>query len=258
MTEPTQDVRALEIRGLSHSFGKRKALADVDLTVEAGSFRALLGLNGAGKTTLFSLITRLYNSTSGVIRVFGFDVRRQPSQALEQLGVVFQSRTVDPELSVMQNMLYHCALHGMPRRLARERAMAELERIGMADRATDSVRNLSGGQMRRVEIARALLHRPRLLLLDEATVGLDIGARQDIVHHVRRLVDEDGLGVLWATHLIDEIDETDRVTILHHGRVGADDSVPDILRAAGTQTLREAFNTITGAGAKAQVEEIGA
>ncbi len=179
---------ALEVTGLSHSFGARKALDEVAFTIAPGSFTVLLGQNGAGKTTLFNLITRLYSNRSGSIRIFGTDVRRRPSQALAELGVVFQQRTIDLDLSVMQNLLYAAGLQGIARRLAKRRAAAELARFELAERAGDKVRELSGGQLRRVEIARALLHRPKLLLLDEPTVGLDIGSRQAILEHVRRLV----------------------------------------------------------------------
>ena len=241
---------ALRVDGVSHSFGTRRALDDVSLTVAPGTFCALLGLNGAGKTTLFSLVTRLYDNVSGTIEVFGHDVRRRPSQALSHLGVVFQNRTVDPDLTIMQNMMYHAALHGLPRKLARDRAMNELERIGLLDRVGDKVRQLSGGQARRVEIARALLHKPSLLLLDEPTVGLDIGARQDIVSHVRRLMREDNLGVLWATHLIDEVEDDDMTVVLHTGKVLSTGPVSSVIEETGTGNLRAAFNSLTGAAGK--------
>ena len=179
---------------------------DVNFTVAPASFTALLGLNGAGKSTLFSLVTRLFGIQTGRIRIFGHDIGRAPGEALRLLGVVFQPRTLDLDLSVTQNLLYHAALHGIaPARGAACAASEVLTRIGLADRAGSKVRDLSGGQMRRLEIARALLHRPRLLLLDEATVGLDVKARADILSHVRQLVTEQGIGVLWATHLFDEI-----------------------------------------------------
>ena len=152
----------------------------------------MLGLNGAGKSTLFSLVTRLFGVQTGRIGIFGYDIGRDPGEALRLMGVVFQPRTLDLDLSVMQNLLYHAALHGIGRREARIRAGEVLARIGLADRTGSKVRDLSGGQMRRLEIARALLHRPRLLLLDEATVGLDVKARADILSHVRRLVDRAG------------------------------------------------------------------
>ena len=239
---------ALEVEGLSHSFGERKALDGVSFAVRPGAFTVLLGQNGAGKTTLFSLVTRLYNNRSGSIRVYGFEVRRQPSEALARIGVVFQQRTLDLDLTVVQNLRYHAALHGIGGREARARIETELSRIGILDRAGDKVRQLSGGQVRRVEIARALLHRPRLLLLDEPTVGLDIGSRQAILDHVRRLCREERLGLLWATHLIDEVADGDRVIVLHKGRVVADGEVGEVARAAGAAGIREAFATLTGAG----------
>lgn len=246
MQERESSTAALSVEDVSHSFGTRRALDNVSLTVPTGTFTALLGLNGAGKTTLFSLVTRLYNNRTGVIRVLGHDVRQEPAEALSRLGVVFQARTLDLELSVMQNMLYHAALHGIGFREGRRRALELLARIDLAERVKDRVRTLSGGQMRRVEIARALLHRPRLLLLDEPTVGLDVGARQSLTAEVRRLVREEGIGVLWATHLIDEIAPSDRVVVLHKGRVLAEGPVEAVAAQAGGRDLSEAFRALVG------------
>ena len=201
---------ALEIDRVSHRYGARVALNDVSFAVRQSSFTVLLGLNGAGKSTLFSLITRLYAIRSGQIRIFGHDVGREPGAALSQLGVVFQSRALDIDISVRQNLMYHAALHGIASKRANERIAQVLDRVAMTDRSRDRVGNLSIGQMRRIEIARALLHQPRLLLLDEPTVGLDIKARADILDHVRKLSATEGLGVLWATHLIDEARSTRR------------------------------------------------
>src|SRR5215475_16163815 len=207
------DVPALAVDGCSQPCGRGQALADVSCAIAPGRFAVLLGLNGAGKSTLFSLITRLYGTQQGRIRIFGHDVSQTPGEALRVLGVVFQARTLDLDLSVMQNLTYHAALHGIGKREARRRAGEGLARIGLAERAHDKVRDLSGGQMRRVEIARALLHRPRLLVLDEPTVGLDIKARADILAHVRSLVAHEGVCVLWATHLVDEIADTDDLIV---------------------------------------------
>jgi ABC-2 type transport system ATP-binding protein len=235
--------RVLAVEGVSHAFGALKALDDVSVSVEPGQFVALLGVNGAGKTTLFSLVTRLYDNVSGTIEVCGHDLRRDPGPALAQLGVVFQSRALDADLTVAQNLAYHAALHGLPRRLARTRAGEMLEQVGLADRGKVRVAALSGGQQRRAEIARALMQRPRLLLLDEATVGLDVKARREVVRLVRDLARQAGVGVLWATHLLDEIEPDDSVVVLHRGRVLATDRAD---RIAGGRSLAEAFLLLTG------------
>ena len=240
---------ALSIEGVSHSYGQRRALDDVSFTVAPASFAALLGLNGAGKSTLFSLVTRLFGIQAGRIGIFGHDIRAAPGEALRLLGVVFQPRTLDLDLSVMQNLLYHAALHGIARGEARGQGEQVLARLGLADRAGSKVRDLSGGQMRRLEIARALLHRPRLLLLDEATVGLDVKARADILDHVRQLVTEQGIGVLWATHLLDEIRPGDNLVVLHQGRVLASGPVPRVIAEAGGHDIHAAFMRLTGVAA---------
>jgi ABC-2 type transport system ATP-binding protein len=236
---------ALAVNDVSYAYGPRRALDHVSLKVAPASFTALLGLNGAGKSTLVALITRLFGLQSGRIAIFGHDIGRDPGEALRLLGVVFQPRTLDLDLSVMQNLRYHAALHGIGRIEAAARGEQLLDQIGLADRSRSKVRELSGGQMRRLEIARALLHRPRLLLLDEATVGLDVKARADILAHVRRLVAEQGIGVLWATHLFDEIDASDRCVILHQGRVLADGAVSEITAAARCPDLPSAFARLT-------------
>jgi ABC-2 type transport system ATP-binding protein len=251
MAERSAEVRAgvpaLEVEALAHSFGKRKALDGVSFAIPPGSFTVLLGQNGAGKTTLFNLITRLYSNRTGSIRIFGTEVRTHPSRALAQLGVVFQQRTIDLDISVMHNLLYAAGLQGIPRADAKRRAEAELARFELIERAGDQVRQLSGGQLRRIEIARALLHRPRLLLLDEPTVGLDIGSRQGILDHVRRLCAEEGLGVLWATHLIDEVAGGDQVIVLHLGKILAIGDGTAICAKAEARDLRHAFTKLTTA-----------
>ena len=242
-------VPALSIDAVSHSYGPRRALVNVCFNVQPASFTALLGLNGAGKSTLFSLITRLFGIQSGRIGIFGHDISRAPGEALRLLGVVFQPRTLDLDLSLTQNLLYHAALHGIRRREAAARSAEMLARIGLTERAGSKVRDLSGGQMRRLEIARALLHRPRLLLLDEPTVGLDVKARADIISHVRQLVTEQGIGVLWATHLFDEIMPGDDLVVLHQGKVLAQGPMSRVISEAGAQDVNTAFMRLTGAQA---------
>ncbi|MEA1673336.1 ABC transporter ATP-binding protein [Nitrospirillum sp. BR 11163] len=244
---PQVTTAALDVSGLSHAFGPRQALRDVGFSLDPGDFTVLLGLNGAGKTTLFALVTRLYHSRQGRIAVFGHDIRRQPSAALAAMGVVFQQPTLDLDLTVRQNLAYHASLHGLAGSRARTRIEEELERVGLADRRNARVRQLSGGQRRRVELARALVHDPALLLLDEPTVGLDIESRRFLIDHVRHLCRSRDMAVLWATHLIDEADDTAKVIVLHQGQVLDQGPVPQVAARAGAATLRAAFDTLTGA-----------
>jgi ABC-2 type transport system ATP-binding protein len=236
---------ALAVENLSHGFSARKALSDVSFAVEPSSFAVLLGPNGAGKTTLISLITGLYNAQAGDIRIFGHSVRRDPMPALARLGVVFQMPTLDLDLTVAENLAYHASLHGLSRGDAAERSATELERLGVADRKGDKVRALSGGMRRRVEIARALLHRPEFLIVDEATAGLDVAGRQLLLNHVRSLC-RDGLSVLWATHMLDEVDPADRLVVLHQGEIRWTGEARGL--AAGG-SLEAAFLKLTGARA---------
>lgn len=237
---------ALEVSGVSHAFGRAVALRDVELVVPRGRFVALLGVNGAGKTTLFSLVTRLYDNTSGVIRVAGHDLRRAPGRALARLGVVFQTRALDADLTVAQNLAYHAALHGIDRATTRARIGEVLAMVDLADRAGMRVSALSGGQQRRAEIARALLNKPDLLLLDEATAGLDVKSRREVLDLVRGLVAGGRASVLWATHVLDEIAPEDCVCILHRGEVLTRGIARDI---AGDRGLTQAFLDLTGAEA---------
>ena len=236
---------ALEVAQLSHAFDARHALRDVSFAVEPGSFTVLLGLNGAGKTTLVSLVTGLYHARAGDIRVFGRSLRREPLAALARIGVVFQAPSLDLDLTVAENLRYHASLHGFSRAEAKARTEEELGRLGMLERAGDKSRALSGGLRRRVEIARALLHRPRLLLCDEATVGLDAAMRRDMLAHVRALCRERGLTVVWATHLIDEVEDADAAIVLHRGAVLWSGVARELPSHAGKPSVAEAFLAMT-------------
>ncbi|MBO0903476.1 ABC transporter ATP-binding protein [Jiella sonneratiae] len=246
---------ALSVEGVSHSYGARKALDEVSFTVPQGSFTALLGPNGAGKSTLFSLVTRLFDVRHGRIHILGFDLTADPGEALRRLGVVFQARTLDLDLSIRQNLVYHAALHGLSGAKAKARIGEILATSELRERLSDKARNLSGGQLRSIEIVRAFMHRPRLILLDEPTVGLDIRSRAAILAEVRRLVREEGVSVLWATHLIDEIDESDRVVVLHQGTVRAEGLVPHVVAAERAGSIGEAFTRLTGVTAANGREE---
>lgn len=237
---------ALDVSAVNYWYGQKQVLADISFSIAPGRFAVLLGLNGAGKTTLFSLISHLYDARHGTVRIFGHDVSREPGEALRRLGIVFQARTLDLDLSVYQNLSYHASLHGIGRPEALSRIGTLLAQIDMSDRLHEKARSLSGGQMRRIEIARALLHRPPLLLLDEATAGLDIHSRAEILAIIRELVIAEGISVFWATHLIDEVEDSDHVVILHKGRVLADGTVDDVVRSCGANSIREAFAMLSG------------
>ena len=237
---------ALQIKNVSHKFGEFKALNNVSIKIDSGDFTVLLGLNGAGKTTLYSLITRLYNNNSGSIKIHNFDVREESSDALKNIGVVFQQPTLDLDLSVEENLHYHSSLHGLSFADAKERIEEEIRRIDLTEKLKNKVRSLSGGQRRRVEIARSLLHKPKLLLLDEPTVGLDIGSRQMILKHVKSLCKKGQLAVLWATHLIDEIDKGEKVVIIHKGEIVESGDVLRIVKKTQQKNIRDAFNKLLG------------
>jgi ABC-2 type transport system ATP-binding protein len=243
---------ALDIVGLSHSYGPRTALSNVSFSVLPGDFTVLLGLNGAGKSTLYALVTRLYAHRSGAIRVFGAATDRDPATALGSMGIVFQQPTLDLDLTVEQNLRYHAALHGLAHSTTEARIAEELARVEMSERRGDKTRQLSGGQRRRVEIARALMHQPRLLLLDEPTVGLDVAGRQFLLQHVRGLCRNQGLAALWATHLIDEVGDDSRVIVLHKGEILADGTVPEINAALATSSILAAFDKLVRHGETAQ------
>ena len=236
----------LTVRNLSFRYGRRPVLSEVSFELATGGFHALLGPNGAGKSTLFGLLTRLLAVQCGDILLDGLSLKKQPAEALRRIGVVFQQNALDLDLTVRQNLMYHAGLHGMSLRQARQRCDQELERFALRERANDAVRLLNGGHRRRVEIARALIHQPGLLLLDEPTVGLDVPSRQALNTHVRTLCRERGLTVLWATHLIEEVEAEDRVLILHQGQLLANGEGHALCLSEGTATLAETFQALTG------------
>jgi len=237
-TASASNAAALDIRHVCFNYGKRQALDDVSISIEAGERVMLLGANGAGKSTLFSLVCGLFAPDSGTITINGKKLL-QGAAALAPLGIVFQSQTLDLDLSVEQNLAYFCALHGIERKRARQRIELALQRLELLDRRRHKVRTLNGGHRRRVEIARATLHEPSILLLDEPTVGLDIPTRMELISYIRALPDTHGCAVLWATHLIDEIEQSDRVLLLHQGKVQRDDQAMHCCTEAGVNDLSD-------------------
>jgi ABC-2 type transport system ATP-binding protein len=241
-----QPAPVLACREVGKSYGRTRALDGVSLQVGAGEMVALLGPNGAGKSTLFQLLTGLFVADSGSVEVLGADMRRDPVRALAQLGVVFQQPALDLNLPVAASLRFHADLHGLPPGTSRPRIAALLQRFGLADSAARPARELSGGNRRKVELVRALLHEPRLLLMDEATVGLDPASRAQLLDEVLRTRAERGVGVLWATHLVDEAARAQRVVVLHRGRVLWDGTAAGLCERQGEATLEAAFLALTG------------
>lgn len=228
------------------SYGPRKALDGVTITIQAGEFVALLGPNGAGKTTLFQLLTGLFVADDGAIRVDDYDIRINAVPALAGIGVVFQQSTLDLDLTVEGNLRFHSSLHGLSGSEATKRIKHELEKLKLSDRAGDKARALSGGQRRRVELARALLHHPKVLLMDEPTVGLDPASRRDLLSYVLQLREERQMAILWATHLVDEAEKADRVIVLHNGKILKSGSPESLTAESGAESLHDAFVGMTG------------
>lgn len=210
---------AVTIENLTHRYGEREALSQVTFSIARGEIFGLLGPNGGGKTTLFKILTTLLAPTSGHVTVFGHDLAREAPHIRRHLGVVFQHPSLDPKLTVAENLRHHGHLYGMRGSALRDREGAMLERVGLAARARDRVETLSGGLQRRVELAKALIHDPEILLLDEPSTGLDPGARRDFIGYLDHLRAEEGVSVLLTTHLLDEAERCDRLGILHGGRL---------------------------------------
>jgi ABC-2 type transport system ATP-binding protein len=240
---------ALDVQRLTKRYGARVALAELSLTLPRRCFAVLLGPNGAGKSTLFQVLTGLFAADAGDVRVAGHSLRTQPVAALRCIGVVFQQPSLDLDLSVARNLRFHADLHGLPGATARSRIADGCAAIGLTADLDRPVRELSGGNRRKVELVRALLHRPEVVLMDEPTVGLDPQSRRDLRATIARDVAERGSTVLWATHLVDEAAGVDRVLVLHQGALLADGTPDEVTRALGGATLEQAFLRATAARA---------
>ncbi|HXE16656.1 MAG TPA: ABC transporter ATP-binding protein [Stellaceae bacterium] len=236
----------LVVDNIVKRFGDVTALDHASLQVAPGEFVALLGQNGAGKTTLFQLLSGLFVADSGTIHIYGHDIGRDPVPALAGLGIVFQQPTLDLDISVRANLRFHGGLHGIPARVQDERLAEVMATLGLTDIAGRKVRELSGGNRRRVELARALMHQPRILLMDEPTVGLDPASRRDLLQHVLALRGK-GVGVLWATHLIDEAENADRVVVLHKGKILREGTPVSLMAETQAGNLAAAFMALTEA-----------
>jgi ABC-2 type transport system ATP-binding protein len=212
---------AIYARGLGFRYGDRQALADVTFSIARGEIFGFLGPNGGGKTTLFKLLSTLTPIQSGFARMLGYDLTGETGAVRRRMGVVFQHPSLDGKLTVGENLAAHGHLYGITGGRLRERSAAMLDRLGLSARARDRVETLSGGLQRRVELAKALLHEPELLLLDEPSTGLDPAARREFRNYLEHLREHDGVTVVLTTPYMEEAERCDRIAILHQGRLVA-------------------------------------
>ena len=232
---------ALELKNIDYSYGEKRVLNNISFCIKEGTFSVLLGLNGAGKSTIFSLITRLQSLTSGEISINNYSIKDY-SNALKDLGIVFQEPTLDLDLTVKQNLYYYGSLKGLDFKETIKTIQDEIKKLELENHLDTQVRNLNGGHRRRVEILRALINKPKLLLLDEPTVGLDLKSRFDILAYVRELVKTKNISVLWITHLFDEVEENDDITIIKAGEIVDSGIVKEIVNKYKQENLVETFN----------------
>ncbi|QBS36870.1 ATP-binding cassette domain-containing protein [Thermaerobacter sp. FW80] len=223
----------IEVEGLSRTFGAVTAVDAISFTVREGEIFGFLGPNGAGKSTTIQMLATLLPPSGGTARLAGFDIRREPRQVRRQIGIVFQDPSLDNRLTAEENLRLHARLYGVPAAVYRQRAAELLEMVGLADRRHALVATFSGGMKRRLEIARGLLHLPRILFLDEPTVGLDPQTRAAIWDYVHRLRERTGVTVFMTTHYLDEAEHCDRIAIIDHGRTVALDTPAALKRSLG-------------------------
>lgn len=234
----------LEFKNISFSYDTKEVLKNISFYIKEGSFFVLLGLNGAGKSTIFSLSTRLLKLQNGEIYINDFSIKDY-SNALKDIGIVFQEPTLDLDLTVRQNLYYYGSLKGLDFKETIKSIEDEIKKLELENVLDKTVRNLNGGHKRRVEIVRALINKPKLLLLDEATVGLDLKSRFDILSYVKNLVKTKNISVLWITHLFDEVNENDDISIIKNGEIIEFGIAKDIVNKYNKKNLVDTFSYLT-------------
>ena len=246
----------IAVQNLTRKFGDFVAVHDISFTVERGEIFAFLGPNGAGKTTTIKILTTLLPPTRGTVRIDGLDPTREPSRVRQRFGIVFQDPSLDQNLSGWENLDLHGALYHVPRRERRERMQRLLELFGLWERRDELVKQYSGGMMRRLEIARGLLHTPRILFLDEPTLGLEPQSRNQLWTHVKQLNQDEGVTVFLTTHYMDEADRVaGRIAVIDHGRIVSLGTSAGLKAQTGTATLEEAFLALTGTAIREEVAD---
>ena len=231
----------LDVRNVSKSYNSFLALENVSFQVHSGEYIALLGPNGAGKTTLFSLLSGLFISERGTMIINKYDIKNNIILALANLGVVFQQPTIDSDLNVKDNLIFHSKLHGINKKIYESRIEKELKQVNLFHKKNNKTNSLSGGEKRKVELARSLIHNPKLLIMDEPTVGLDPQSRSDLLKYILHLKNDRKMGILWATHLVDEAEKADKVIILNKGKIIKKGTPAEIKHEGNKKNLNDAF-----------------
>lgn len=237
----------IEIKNLTKKYGDFTAVDDISFNVQRGEVFAFLGPNGAGKTTTIKMLTTLARPTSGSIRINGHDPVHEQDSVRASFGIVFQDPSLDNELTAYENMLFHAILYGLKPAECKNRIMSLLELVELSDRKDSFVKNFSGGMKRRLEIARGLLHQPKVLFLDEPTIGLDPQTRNHIWNYINDLNKKEQVTIFFTTHHMEEVERiAQKVAIIDHGKILVTGTIEEIIKGAGTNKLEDAFIKLTG------------
>jgi ABC-2 type transport system ATP-binding protein len=237
----------ISAQAVTKKFGELTAVDDISFDVQQGEIFAFLGPNGAGKSTTIKMMTTMLRPTSGTIRLNNHDVTKEQDSARKAFGIVFQDPSLDEELSAYENMYLHATLYATPKAERSDRIKELLELVELWKRKDSMVKTFSGGMRRRLEIARGLLHEPKILFLDEPTLGLDTQTRNLMWDYVRRLARDKGMTIFFTTHYLDEAEDVaDRIAIIDHGKIVARGTTPELTKQTGTKTLEQAYLKLTG------------
>src|SRR3989344_7500712 len=237
----------IEVKNLTKKFKELVAVDNITFSVKKGEIFAFLGPNGAGKTTTIKILTTLLHPTSGEVSLHGFNPLTEKEEARKSFGIVFQDPSLDDELTALENLEFHSVLYSVPKKLSQERIEYLLKEVELWDRKDDFVKTFSGGMKRRLEIARSLIHHPKILFLDEPTLGLDPQTRNHIWAYLKNLNQQEKLTIFFTTHYMNEVEKTaDTVAIIDQGKIVAQDSPAAIVQKNGVNSLEEAFLKLTG------------
>lgn len=248
----------INVKNLEKKFGDFTAVDKVNFSVDKGDIFAFLGPNGAGKSTSIKIMTTISKATSGKVLVNNFDIDKDQKKVRESIGIIFQDSTLDEDLTAYENLYYHAVLYKIPKEEIRKRIDELLDYVGLLDRKDDYVRNFSGGMRRRVEIARGLLHNPKILFLDEPTLGLDIQTRTFLWNHIKKVNRERGITIFFTSHNLDEAEKiATKVAIIDHGKILMIGTPLEIKKKTKTKSLEKAFLKLTGYNIRAEHADAG-